>query len=87
MAGQLSAALEDQIRSGIERDGVTAEQIQPAGIGDESDARGQAVDVDLLGGLALQTEHQRPVAAVATARGRQRAVQVHADLADAGKAP
>ena len=69
VAGQALATLEDEVRGGIKRDRVLAEQGQPALRGDGGDARRQAVDVGRLGGLSLQPQHQRLVAAV-TAAGR-----------------
>jgi len=83
MSRQLSAPLEDEVREGIERNGVTAEQVQPVLLDDGGDPHRQGVHVDTLGSFPLQPEHQGPMGAMAAAGRRQGAVQVDADAVDA----
>ena len=79
VAGQASRPLEDEILCRVEPDRVHAQQAQPAAPDDGGDARRQAVDVGLFGGLPFQPQHQRVVAAVPAPGRRERAVQMDPD--------
>ncbi|MNN08845.1 hypothetical protein D3C81_1217110 [compost metagenome] len=68
-----------------EGDGVFTEQVQVAAFTDCLQAGGNGFGVDGIGVLAFQAKQYRLVAAMAFARGTQRAIQLGLDAGGAGQ--
>ena len=86
MEGQRLSAVHDQVVAVIEGNLVRAQQRQAAVFARGGNPRFNAVDIDCVGGLALQTQNDGLWGAVASTRGPKRAKQLggHAITATQG---